>query len=59
MSEKASHLCHTGGLVLLCLLEGMQGDAGLSGAGVTPLVEQCPHPEALLPPLIPLSVHML
>lgn len=57
--ESVSHLGYTGALVLLRLLEGMQGDAGPSGAGVTPLVEQCPHPEPLLPSLISLSYYML
>lgn len=57
--QSGSHLCHTGGLVLLRLLEGMQSDAGPPGAGVAPFVEQRPHPEPLLSSLIPLSLHML
>lgn len=45
--------------MLLCLLEGMQSDAGPSGACVAPLVEQCPDHEPHLPSLIPLFLHML
>ena len=58
-TESAPDLCDTGGLVLLCLLEGVQRDAGPSGAGVAPLVEEHPHPEPLLPALIHLCLHML
>lgn len=53
------HLWETGGLVLLCVLESMKGDAGPAGSGVALSVEQCPHPEPLLPALIANPLHML
>lgn len=57
--ESSPYLCDTGGLVLLCFFESMQGDTGPLGAGVTPLVEQRSYPEPHLPSLIPLSLYVL
>lgn len=59
IQEQVSHLCHTGGFVFLRLLEGMQGDAGPSGADVASLVENCPYSESFMPSVVPLSLHML
>lgn len=55
----ASHLCHAGGPVLLCLLEGMQRDAGSPKPGIAPLVEHNSHRKPLLTFGISLSFYML
>lgn len=59
IQEQGSHLCHTGGFVFLRLLEGMQRDAGPSGADVASLVENCPYSESFMSSVVPLPLHML
>lgn len=58
-SSSGSHLCHAGGPVLLCLLEGMQCDTGSPKPGIAPLVEQNSHCKPLLTFCISLSFYML
>lgn len=45
--------------MFLRLLEGMQGDAGPSGADVASLVEERPYSESFMSSVVSLSLHML
>lgn len=56
--EFGPYLCYTGGLVLFCVFESMQGNAGPLDVVTLP-VEQCPDPEPVPLFLIPISLYML